>query len=133
MKDLLFSARGRLNRSRFWLAGLAAGIVASIVVTVLLRVLWAVAPGEYENGSFHVEGAAAVPYIVLILAYLVVCVWSDICLGIKRYHDMDKSGAWMLVMFIPVVGGLIYFIQAGCLRGTVGTNRYGTDPLLNPA
>ena len=37
----------------------------------------------------------------------------------------------MFILLIPVVGGLIYFIQAGCLRGTTGPNRYGADRLSN--
>jgi uncharacterized membrane protein YhaH (DUF805 family) len=39
------------------------------------------------------------------------------------------SGAWVIVGFIPYVGALFMFIVAGCMRGTVGDNEYGPDPL----
>lgn len=50
-------------------------------------------------------------------------------MAIKRYHDRDKSGAWVLIQLVPFVGPFWYVIEAGCLRGTVGPNRYGPDPL----
>ena len=105
--------------------------VCFIVTAVVSGILWAVAPGQIDqNGMISVDGVTAIPYLLVLLAYVAVSAWVGICLGIKRYHDLDKSGAWLLVAFIPVIGGLIYFVQAGCLRGTVGANRYGADPLL---
>ena len=80
-------------------------------------------------------------------------------MGAKRLHDRDKS-AWWLVLFyvgpgiasaignemenmglvLHVVGFAITvwaFVELGCLRGTVGPNQYGPDPLepaaLGPA
>jgi uncharacterized membrane protein YhaH (DUF805 family) len=48
---------------------------------------------------------------------------------VKRYHDRNKSGWWILIVFVPVIGGLWYFIECGFLRGTPGPNTYGPDPL----
>ncbi len=47
----------------------------------------------------------------------------------KRYHDRNKSGWWVLIVFVPVIGGLWYLIECGFLRGTPGPNNYGPDPL----
>lgn len=108
--------------------GISFGLTA--VLALVLTGLWQVIPGTVDdNGTFNVDGVEAIPYIGLVFAYIVVTVWASICLGIKRYHDLDKSGAWLFVMLVPMVGSIIYFIQAGCLRGTTGTNRYGSDPL----
>lgn len=130
MKELLFSPRGRINRSRFWLAALGTTLTLFAVLAVVLVILWQVMPGTVDaDGGFKVDGVTALPYFAAFLAYLVVAVWSGVCLGIKRYHDLNKSGAWLLVMFVPFVGTIIYFVQAGCLRGTIGVNSYGADPL----
>lgn len=130
MKELLFSSQGRINRQRYWLAALGTAVVLSAVMAAVIAILWAILPGTVdENGTYKVNGIMAIPYLVIVLAYLVALVWSSICLGIKRYHDINKSGAWILVMFVPLVGSIIYFIQAGCLRGTQGVNQYGSDPL----
>lgn len=128
MMGLLFSAQGRLNRSRFWLASLGFGLALAIVFGIVGFILQQIAPLQMDtDGTIKLAGTAAIPYVLLGLLYGVVSLWVGLCLGIKRYHDLDKSGAWLLVLLVPVVGGLIYFVQAGCLRGTVGTNRYGMD------
>lgn len=131
MKALLFSPQGRINRSRFWLAALGTSLGLSVLLAAAMVILWQVMPGTIdENGGFKVDGATALPYFAVILAYFVAVVWSGLCLGIKRYHDLNKSGTWLFVMLVPLVGSIIYFVQAGCTRGTTGDNQYGSDPLV---
>jgi uncharacterized membrane protein YhaH (DUF805 family) len=65
---------------------------------------------------------------VIIIAWLVL-IYPAIMVRIKRFHDRNKSGWWALISVIPVVGVVWIFIECGCLRGTVGENRYGPDPL----
>lgn len=51
----------------------------------------------------------------------------SIAVAIRRLHDLDKSGWWYLLSFVPLANFvLIYWF---CLRGTVGPNQYGMDPL----
>ena len=130
MKNFLFSAQGRIGRGRFWFGALMI-LLYTIVAGALLGAIGMATGAKTEDGSagFSVEGAAAIPFLVMTFGYLVVTVWTGICLGIKRYHDRGKSGAWILVQLIPGIGALWYFIEAGCLRGTVGPNNYGEDPL----
>ena len=129
MKAFLFSAEGRLNRSRYWL-GILYLIGLDIVATVVMKVLSLFIGGDVTaDGGFHATGLAAVPYLVISFGTLIVFVWASVCLGIKRYHDRGKSGLWILIAFVPFIGWVWNFIEAGCLRGTVGPNVYGPDPL----
>ena len=51
-----------------------------------------------------------------------------IAVGIRRLHDIDKPGWWLLIGLVPFVGGLIliyFFVQ----KGTSGPNQFGEDPL----
>ena len=48
---------------------------------------------------------------------------------VKRYHDVDKSGWWVLILLVPVVGFVWFLIECGFQRGTSGPNRFGPDPL----
>ena len=57
---------------------------------------------------------------------------KTIIVGIKRWHDRDKSGWWSLIAFIPLIGFLWVLIECGFLAGTSGSNRFGEDPLANP-
>ena len=65
--------------------------------------------------------------IVMILLYIPM-IWIGLALQVKRWHDRDKSGAYVFVNLIPLAGPIWAFIEAGCLRGTVGQNRFGGDP-----
>ena len=128
MIDYLFSGSGRLNRGQFWFSILFY-IVGALLVAAILALLWQVIPGERgDDGSFNVSGVRAIPYLVVIFGYFIVLTWSGICIGIKRYHDRNKSGAWVLIQFVPIIGSLWYLIETGFLRGTPGPNAYGSDP-----
>lgn len=128
MWDLLFSPNGRLNRAAFWKGSaivLGIGIGVALAAFLLSRLI----PGQpTQDGTYKVEGVAAIPYLILVFGYLAFAFWVGICLGIKRFHDRGKAGAWVLIQFVPLVGPVWYFVEAGCLQGTMGANTYGVDP-----
>jgi uncharacterized membrane protein YhaH (DUF805 family) len=51
-----------------------------------------------------------------------------LAMSIRRLHDRDKSGWLFLLILIPFVGAIILLIWY-CMRGTIGPNRFGPDPL----
>jgi uncharacterized membrane protein YhaH (DUF805 family) len=96
----------------------------------LVSLLWVIFPGQIkEDGSYSVSGVAAIPYLLLIFGYIFALAWSGIAVGIKRYHDRNKSGFWVLIQFVPFIGAIWYFVETGFLTGTPGPNRFGPDPL----
>ena len=133
---LLFSFIGRVNRAPWWIAG--------IVIYFILMVLFWVALGLAFAGL-------GVPAVVLAAAMLLVLLWVSLALGVKRLHDRDKSGWWLLLFYLaPALlhsagrqahsGGWILtligfamaiwaLVELGFRRGTAGQNRYGPDPL----
>jgi uncharacterized membrane protein YhaH (DUF805 family) len=123
MTTLLFGFQGRTNRAKFWLVALAIFVVEAILFAVLgSNVAMADDPQE------ALARMGPVTSIVLLLFGILVT-WISIAVGIKRFHDRNKSGVWILIIFVPVIGGLWYLIECGFLRGTVGPNDYGSDPL----
>jgi uncharacterized membrane protein YhaH (DUF805 family) len=52
----------------------------------------------------------------------------SIAVGVRRLHDIDRSGWWLLLDFIPLIGWIILIVWF-CSRGTPGANRFGPDPL----
>ena len=52
----------------------------------------------------------------------------SIAVGVRRLHDLDRTGWWLLLDFIPVIGWIVLIVWF-CSRGTVGANRFGPDPL----
>ena len=47
---------------------------------------------------------------------------------VRRLHDLDRAGWWILISLIPLVGSIILLVWA-CSKGTEGENRFGSDPL----
>lgn len=128
MKDYLLSPQGRINRGKYWLASLIYVVVVGIV-SILMAALWAIIPGDAVDGNYSVSGINAVPYIILGLGTFGFLVWSGICVGIKRCHDRERSGWFLLVSLIPFIGAIWLTIELYFLRGTVGPNKFGEDPL----
>lgn len=51
----------------------------------------------------------------------------SLAVTVRRLHDTDRSGWWMLLALIPLIGGIVLLVFM-CLEGTRGPNRFGADP-----
>jgi uncharacterized membrane protein YhaH (DUF805 family) len=123
MTNLLFGFQGRTNRAKFWLVAIALLVIEAIVLGIIGG-----SAAMSDDPQQAVASLGPVAGIVLVILGLAVT-WITIAVGIKRFHDRNKSGVWILIIFVPVIGGLWYLIECGFLRGTPGPNDYGPDPL----
>jgi uncharacterized membrane protein YhaH (DUF805 family) len=53
--------------------------------------------------------------------------WPALAVSVKRWHDRDKSGWWVLINLVPLIGMVWTLIENGLLPGTPGPNPYGED------
>jgi uncharacterized membrane protein YhaH (DUF805 family) len=67
---------------------------------------------------------ASVTSVIWYLATIL----PNIAISVRRLHDLDRSGWWIFLGLIPLVGGIILLIWY-CTKGTDGPNRFGADPL----
>ena len=111
-KYLLFDFNGRINRGKFWLGIVVVWAAVLILVTIAAVI-----------NSTIIWLLVAVVYIGTI--------WVGLALSIKRWHDRDKSGWWIFIGLVPLVGPLWSLIETGFLEGTKGDNQYGPDPLAS--
>jgi uncharacterized membrane protein YhaH (DUF805 family) len=123
MQSLLFSFQGRINRAKFWLVHVAMWVVLAVVFGVIFG-----GAAMSTDPAKAMQGVGTGAGIVLAVVYIVF-IWIGLATGVKRWHDRNKSGWWVLIALVPVVGGLWYLIECGFLRGTTGPNTYGADPL----
>ena len=114
-----FSFDGRIRRIEYFLSGIVGGIVTWIAM--LLGV------GTFIFGASSGSAGGSVFGLLIGLAALVASVWFSLAQGVKRLHDLNKSGWLILLMFIPIVNAIfgLYMLFAD---GTVGPNQYGADP-----
>jgi uncharacterized membrane protein YhaH (DUF805 family) len=118
--DLLFSFRGRFPRRLYW---------GTRVLAVLPVLVAGIVAGATQRGSANADpNANAGGLVLIVLPAYVASLWIMLAGSVKRWHDRDKSGWWLLIAMVPLVGGLWELIEAGCARGTHGPNRYGEDP-----
>ena len=66
-------------------------------------------------------------FIILAIFALAV-ILPALAVTVRRLHDTNRSGWWILVNLIPYVGGLVLLVLCA-FAGTSGPNRYGDEPL----
>ena len=94
---------GRARRAEFWWYALA-----NFIVSVVLNLLQ----------------AAASIFVVLVVIYGLAVLIPGIAVGIRRLHDTGKTGWWLLIVLIPLVG-IIVLIVFFATDGQPGPNQYG--------
>jgi uncharacterized membrane protein YhaH (DUF805 family) len=99
---------GRASRSEYWFFVLFETLLFAILI-----ILDIVAFRGFMN-------------VLLTLALLILFL-PRLAVLVRRLHDTDKSGWWMLIPLVPVIGS-IWLIVILCRRGTDGANRFGMGP-----
>ena len=85
-----------------------------------------------EEESDENETIAMIRGIALIIMINIAAFVLTLFPSVKRAHDLNWTGWWLLLFLIPVIN--IYFgLQLIFLKGTTGINGYGEDPLLRPS
>jgi uncharacterized membrane protein YhaH (DUF805 family) len=99
---------GRARRTEYWMFALISGIIVLILDGI----------GLVFKVSTYIGGI----YGLLVLI-------PSLAVGVRRLHDIGRSGWWLLIGLIPVVGWIILIVFAA-KEGEPGDNAYGPDPKL---
>ena len=105
-----FSPKGRATRFDYWIK-----LGVPMLVLLLLGGLIDIALAQKSGENSRIASS-----IVSILLF-----WPSLAVSIRRCHDRDKSGWFLLIGLIPILGSIWLLIDLGFLAGTPGSNRYG--------
>ncbi len=104
---------GRARRKEFWMFTLFS-VIISIILSIIDRALGLTYGTGDSNG-------------VLGSLFSLAILLPSIGVGIRRMHDTNRSGWWLLINLVPCVGWIVYIVFAA-QEGNAGDNQYGPDP-----
>jgi uncharacterized membrane protein YhaH (DUF805 family) len=102
---------GRAGRAEFWWFTLA-----NVIVSTVLALL----------------GQASMIFSILSAVYGLAVLIPSIAVAIRRLHDTDRSGWWLLIILVPLAG-IIILIVFYATEGNPEPNQYGPPPPSEPA
>lgn len=103
---------GRARRKEFWFF-----VLFNVLISMGLSLV------DYQTGLFDEERGVGLLSGIYSLAILL----PSIAVAIRRLHDTSRSGWWLLIAFIPLIGAIVLIVFYA-LDSTPGANRYGPNP-----
>jgi uncharacterized membrane protein YhaH (DUF805 family) len=104
--------QGRARRKEYWFFALF-NVLAIAILTVIDTMI----------GTFNMQTGIG----VLSGLYCIAVLLPSLAVGVRRLHDIGKSGWWLPLGLVPLVGGIVLLVFA-LLDSEPGTNEYGPNP-----
>jgi len=99
--------QGRVSRKQYWMFYLFY-VIAYLFFAII-------------DGLLRTDG-------LFMALFALVSLLPNIAIVTRRLHDIDKSGWWQLLIFVPVIGTIVLLVFL-VMKGTEGENRFGSVPL----
>ncbi len=103
---------GRARRKEYWFF-----FLFNIVISIILSVI------DGLTGSFNPETGVGLLGGIYTIAVLI----PSIAVSVRRLHDTNRSGWWLLIGLIPIIGTIICFVFM-VQDSNPGENQYGSNP-----
>jgi uncharacterized membrane protein YhaH (DUF805 family) len=103
---------GRARRKEYWMF-----VLINMLISIGLLIV------DGITGTYNAELGWGLLSGIYALAVLI----PSIAVGVRRLHDRDKSGWWLLILLIPLIGAIVILVWF-ILDGHRGDNRFGADP-----
>jgi uncharacterized membrane protein YhaH (DUF805 family) len=111
---------GRARRSEFWMFYLFMFVVG---IVFMVGFFGAAAASGGNSSLGVISGLFALLYAIFALGSFI----PYLAVAVRRLHDTNRSGAWVFITFVPLIGPFVLLIFL-ILEGTAGPNTYGADP-----
>jgi len=107
-----FVFEGRARRKEYWMYYLFM-----VIINIPLSIIDALI------GS--VSSSVDIGFLSTIFSVLTFIPWISV--SVRRLHDINKSGGYMFLLFLPIIGWIWLFVLS-VMAGDEGENQYGPDP-----
>ena len=101
--------QGRARRSEYWYP-----MLCNIIVAVVLGILATLT-------------SLVSVFAILISLFSLAILLPSLSVEIRRLHDIGKSGWWLFIALVPMVGGILLLVWF-CTDSNPGENQYGPNP-----
>lgn len=119
---------GRARPKEYWmfilfllLCFIAIGIVEGLLGLSTTEHWVRRGPWSFDTG-YHTRGGP----LTGLFGLAILIPW--LAVAVRRLHDTDRSGFWLLIIFFPLIGSLVLLVFF-IMSGTRGPNRFGPDPV----
>ena len=119
MKESYSDFHGRASRKEFWM-----WYLFYVIVLIVAMILDGVLGTGFEIG-YGVTTPYGWIYIIAALAHVI----PGLAVSVRRLHDVGKSGWFLFISLIPVIGG-IWLLVLSCSDGDANDNEYGSNPKI---
>ncbi|TWH99990.1 uncharacterized membrane protein YhaH (DUF805 family) [Luteimonas cucumeris] len=107
-----FNFQGRARRKEYWMF-----VLFNIIISIVLVFV------DKATGTYDEQYGAGLIGGLYALAVLI----PGIAVSVRRLHDRNKSGWWLLIGFVPLIGAIVLLVWF-VIAGDQGSNRFGADP-----
>jgi uncharacterized membrane protein YhaH (DUF805 family) len=112
---------GRSRRAAYWYF-----VLFNVIVTFALAILASLLGALNGSEGVGVFGVLAFIVYGLLIIYSLVIILPSLALSVRRLHDTDRSGWWVLINLVPF--GSIVLLVFFLMDSTPGQNRFGLNP-----
>ena len=111
LKNKYATFSGRARRKEYWMF-----LLINLVVSVALALIDSLIGSVRESGMGLLSSVYSIGVLIPSLA-----------LSVRRLHDIGRTGWWVLISIIPVIGAVVLLVCM-LLDSEPGSNRYGANP-----
>lgn len=105
---------GRARRREYWMF-----FLISLLIQLALLIM------DNVTGTFNAQTG----WGLLSGLYSLAVLLPGIAVSVRRLHDRDRSGWWLLLAFIPLIGAIVLIVWFA-MEGNRSSNRFGEDPRI---
>jgi len=106
--------RGRASRAEFWQYTVSVSVIVFVALVI-------------DSAFISGPNSKELPFAGLVVLAHVL---PSMAVAVRRLHDVDRSGWFLLINIVPLVGFVLLLVWA-CEAGTRGANQYGPSPIAD--